>query len=64
MAHTFNPSTGKSHAFNSNTWEEETESDMAGHREEYKVGRDRSQLLLGLRISFIEVRTLVADSEL
>ena len=61
VAHTYNPS----------TMEVETESDMAGQREEYKAGRDRNSDLFTLRIhrdrllllqseDFIEVRALVA----
>ena len=42
MAHTFNPSTWESHAFNLNTKEVETGRDMAGWRDKYKVGGDRS----------------------
>ena len=42
VAHTFNPSTLESRAFNSNTREVETGKDMAGQREEYQVGGNMS----------------------
>ena len=42
VAHTFNPSTWESHAFNPSTTEEESRKDMAGWRDEYKAGGDRS----------------------
>ena len=42
VAHTFNPSIWESPAFNPSTKEVETGRDMAGQREEYKAGGDRS----------------------
>ena len=42
VAHTFNLSIRKSQAFNPNIREVETGRNMAGQREEYKVGGDRS----------------------
>ena len=42
MVHTFNPSTWESHALNPSTRKVETGRDMAGRREEYKTGEDRS----------------------
>ena len=44
MAHTFNPNTWKSQAFDPSIREMETGRDMAGWREEYKVGGDRSSV--------------------
>ena len=47
LAHTFSPSTWESFAFNPSTTEVETERDMAGWREEYKVGGDKSLVQFG-----------------
>ena len=45
LAHTFNPSTLESHAINPSTKEVETERCMAGKREEYKAGEEKTQCL-------------------
>ena len=42
VAHTLNPSYWESHVFNSNTGGVETGKDMAGWREESKIGKGKS----------------------
>lgn len=49
MAHTFNPTTWESHAFNPSTGKVETGRDSAEQREEYKVGRGQTLSTFSLR---------------
>ena len=42
VTHTFNPSNWEPHAFNPSTRKVETGRDLAGWREEYKAGGEKS----------------------